>query len=190
MNKIRFCACGGEVAEKWLIWGISERKWQIWIILAIIYQAISSKNKPKYAQISQNQWKLAVERLFLWERILDWWGGWGKKKRWILIIFTSALSISLIILYQCSVGSTHRKCLVAELHATQNYPMDSETWKLWFFKWILSALIMVNIKLYNVLTVLFLSEHTTKASSLKSSSKAMQPSLRSYSIGLQTSLIV
>ena len=49
-----------------------KEKWQIWIILAIIYQAISSKNKPKYAQISQNQWKLAVERLFLWERILDW----------------------------------------------------------------------------------------------------------------------
>ena len=149
-----------------------------------------SKLSLNLTKISKNQPKLAIERFFLWGRILDWWGGWGKKKRWILIIFISALSISLIILYQCSVGSTHRKCLVAELHATQNYPMDSETWKLWFFMWILSALIMVNIKLYNVLTVLFLSEHMTKASSLKSSSKAKQPSLRSYSIGLQTSLIV
>ena len=149
---------------------------------------------PKLSQnlskISQNQPKLAVGRFFLWGRKLDWWGGWGKKKGWILMIFTSALSISLIIFYQCSVGFRHRKCSVAELHANQNYPIDSETWKLWFLKWILSALIMVNIKLYNILTVLFLSEHTTKASSLKSSSKARQPSLRSFSRGLQTSFIV
>ena len=194
--KLDFVHAGGRWQKNGKFGEFGKEKWQIWIILAIIYQAISSKNKPKYAQISQNQWKLAVERLFLWERILDWWGGWGKKKRWILIIFTSALSISLIILYQCSVGSTHRKCLVAELHATQNYPMDSETWKLWFFKWILSALIMVNIKLYNVLTVLFLSEHTTKASSLKSSSKAMlsskamQPSLVKKLVGLLSQTFV
>ena len=62
-----------------------------------------SPNKPKLSlnltKICENQPKLVVERVFSWGRILDWWGEQGKKKGWILIIFTCAPATSLSVLF-------------------------------------------------------------------------------------------
>ena len=45
-----------------------------------------------------------VERFFLWGRKLDYWKGQGKKKGWILIIFTCVNTNRISLLIQVSGG--------------------------------------------------------------------------------------